>query len=94
MASSPSFDAFLNTLPAPGEGTLVTLLKGKPAATRFRLKSGSMEGVLCYSGYLLDGSGTPVATVSILVNGASASTSRLRKALEAVLSAISEEIPE
>ena len=94
MASSPSFDAFLNTLPTPGEGTLVTLLKGKPAATRFRLKSGSMEGVLCYSGYLLDGSGTPVATVSILVNGASASTSRLRKALEAVLSAISEEIPE
>jgi len=94
MTSSPAFDAFFSSLPTPGEGTLVTLLKGKPAATRYRLKSGSMEGVLCYSGYLLDGSGTPVATVSVLVNGATASTSRVRNALEAVLSTIAEEIPE
>ena len=94
MASSPAFDSFLSSIPTPGEGTLETLLKGKPAASRYRLKSGSMEGVLCYSGYLLDGSGTPVATVSVLVNGATASTSRVRKALETLLSTIAEEIPE
>ena len=91
MASSPDF---IGTLPTPGEGTLVTLLKNKPYASRYRLKSGSMEGVLCYSGYLLDGSGTPVATVSILVNGATASTAKLRKALEAVLGAVADEIPD
>ena len=49
---------------------------------------------LVQKGYLLDGSGTPVATVSVLVNGATASTSRVRKALETLLSTIAEEIPE
>lgn len=85
MISSPAFPAFLASIPTPGEGTLEPVLKNAPAKTRFRLKSGSMEGVLCYSGYLLDDDGTPVATLSILVNGATAKTAQVRKALEPIL---------
>lgn len=85
MTSSPAFPAFLASIPAPGEGTLVPVLKNNSFKNRFRLKSGSMGGVLCYSGYLLDDNGTPVATLSILVNGATAKTAQVRKALEAIL---------
>ncbi|MBO4340234.1 MAG: D-alanyl-D-alanine carboxypeptidase/D-alanyl-D-alanine-endopeptidase [Bacteroidales bacterium] len=93
MTSSPAFPAFLGSLPAPGEGTISPLLNGKACAARYRLKSGSMDGILCYSGYIIDSGGTPIATVSILVNGTTAPTSRVRKALESVLSIVAEEIP-
>lgn len=88
MASSPAFPAFLASIPAPGEGTLAPVLKNNPSKDRLRLKSGSMEGVLCYSGYLLDSGGTPVATISLLVNGSTAKTTQIRKALEAILEEI------
>ena len=80
--------AFLASLPKPGEGTIEPLLRKHPSKNRLRLKSGSMEGILCYSGYILDSNGTPVATVSLLVNGATVKTSRIRKALESILDAI------
>ena len=88
MTASPAFPAFLASLPMPGEGTLAPLLKNKSCKEQFRLKSGSMEGVLCYSGYLLGAHGIPIASVSILVNGAAAKTSQVRKALEALLEVI------
>ena len=56
MTSSPAFDVFLNSLPSPGfAGTLEYNMKGQPEALRSRVKvkSGSMEGVRCYSGYIL-----------------------------------------
>ena len=56
MTSSPAFDVFLNSLPSPGfTGTLEYNMKGQPEALRSRVKvkSGSMEGVRCYSGYIL-----------------------------------------
>ena len=56
MTSSPAFDVFLNSLPSPGfAGTLEYNIKGQPEALRSRVKvkSGSMEGVRCYSGYIL-----------------------------------------
>ena len=56
MADSPAFETFLNSLPSPGfTGTLEYNMKGQPAALRSRIKvkSGSMNGVRCYSGYIL-----------------------------------------
>lgn len=55
MESSPAFGAFLHSLPNPGsEGTVKTLLRKASPADRSRifLKSGSMDGILCYSGYV------------------------------------------
>ena len=88
MTSSPAFPAFLASLAAPGEGTLAPVLKNNPSKDRLRLKSGSMGGVLCYSGYLLGYDGTPVATISILTNGSTAKVTQVRNALEAVLEEI------
>lgn len=56
MTSSPAFGNFLESLPSPGfNGTLEYNMKGQPAALRSRIKvkSGSMNGVRCYSGYIL-----------------------------------------
>ena len=79
MQKSPAFPAFLESLPAPGQGTLnvVRLQDGQ----RIRMKSGSMDGVLCYSGYVLDSSGNPAYTFSILTNNATAKPQEVRPAL-------------
>ena len=83
MTRSRGFNAFLASLPKPGEGTVATLLPKLPAEkkARVRVKSGSMDGVLCYSGYILDESGNPKFVFSLMVNGATAKTAVLRDTL-------------
>ena len=56
MMSSPAYNDFLNSLPSPGfNGTLLYNMKSYPEELRSRIKvkSGSMNGVRCYSGYIL-----------------------------------------
>ena len=56
MMDSPCFEEYLWSLPYPGgNGTLNYNMKGQPEQlrSRFRIKSGSMNGVRCYSGYIL-----------------------------------------
>ena len=79
MRRSPAFDAFLGSLPAPGQGTL-NMIK-LPRGERVRMKSGSMDGVLCYSGYILDGAGRPVYAFSLLTNNALSPAREVRPAL-------------
>ena len=83
MTRSRGFNAFLASLPKPGEGTLAGLLPKLPVdrKARVRVKSGSMDGVLCYSGYILDESGNPKFVFSLMVNGATAKTAVLRDTL-------------
>ena len=90
MARSRGFDAFLASLPQPGEGTLNTLLpKLAPAQkARIRVKSGSMDGVLCYSGYILDEQGKPARIFSLMVNGATEKTAVLRETLGSLIEAM------
>ena len=90
MTRSRGFDAFLASLPQPGEGTLNTLLpKLTPAQkARIRVKSGSMDGVLCYSGYILDDQGKPARIFSLMVNGATAKTAALRETLGGLIEAM------
>ena len=87
MSRSRGFKAFLASLPKPGEGTVATLLPKLPAdkKARVRVKSGSMDGVLCYSGYILDESGNPKFVFSLMVNGATAKTAVLRDTLGALI---------
>ena len=79
--------AFLASLPSPGaEGsTLKSVLKGDPAeiTSRIRMKSGSMDGVLCYSGYILpsDGNAGNVIVFSIMTNNCTAPAASVRAAL-------------
>ena len=56
MMDSPCFDEFLYGLPIPGgDGSLNYNMKSYPLGlrSRIRVKSGSMNGVRCYSGYIL-----------------------------------------
>lgn len=87
MTRSRGFNAFLASLPKPGEGTLAGLLPNLPAdrKARVRVKSGSMDGVLCYSGYILDESGNPKFVFSLMVNGATAKTAVLRDTLGSLI---------
>ena len=79
MLHSPAAGDFLASLPAPGQGTLNMIrIKG---GERIRMKSGSMDGVLCYSGYILDASGAPAYTFSILTNNATAPVKEVRPVL-------------
>ena len=79
MQKSPAFDAFLASLPQPGEGTLSSIRF--PGCERVRMKSGSLSGVLCYSGYILDEAGKPAVTFSILTNNALVGASQVRPVL-------------
>jgi D-alanyl-D-alanine carboxypeptidase/D-alanyl-D-alanine-endopeptidase (penicillin-binding protein 4) len=90
MTRSKGFDAFLASLPQPGEGTLSTLLPKLPAdqKARIRVKSGSMDGVLCFSGYILDEEGKPSRIFSLMVNGATAKTAVLRETLGSLIEAM------
>lgn len=80
MKKSPAFPAFLGSLPAPGQGTLNVVKLGE-GAQRVRMKSGSMNGTLCYSGYILDEEGKPQYTFSILTNNATATNREVRPVL-------------
>ena len=90
---------FLGSLPRPGgKGTLEQMMQKESSAVkkRFRLKSGSMNGVLCYSGYILpsDGAsdaGANVIFVSIMTNNCSASAAKVRPLLEGLLLRIAAE---
>ncbi len=56
MMDSPCHQEFLNSLPIPGgNGTLSYNMKNYPQhiRSRIKVKSGSMNGVRCYSGYIL-----------------------------------------
>ena len=84
MRKSPAFGAFLSSLPAPGEGTLsVARLSRK--GERVRMKSGSMDGVLCYSGYILGPDGAPRYCFSLLTNNAIAPVGEVRTALMGIV---------
>ena len=84
MRDSPAFSAFLASLPVPGQGTLRSVkFEG---ADRVRMKSGSMGGVLCYSGYILDQEGRPAVTFAFFTNNATAPVSQVKAVMLRALS--------
>ncbi len=55
MSSTPVARQYFLCLSGPGRGTMASRLKDQPDAvkSRIRMKSGSMNGVVCFSGYIL-----------------------------------------
>ena len=92
MAGSPEYATFRKALPQPGQGTLAGRLPKIDQATRKRIfmKSGSMNGVRCYSGYILSSDGKPEKTIvfSIMINNATATQSSLCAATDALITAL------
>ena len=88
IQKSAAFPAFLASIPKPGEGTLSMIRF--PGSDRVLMKSGSITGALCYSGYILDANGKPAVTFSILTNNSLAGTSEVRRALVQLIQKLAE----
>ena len=96
MTTLPVWDAFFASLPVPG--TKGTLEDRFPKATqefrdRIHVKTGSMNGVRCFSGYILSADGDPEHTIvfSLLVNNCPASSYLMVPPMDAIIEAIAAE---
>jgi len=89
MTDSPGYGSFLASLPSPGgNGTLNYNMKGQPSALRNRIKvkSGSMDGVRCYSGYILpEDPGSETIVFSIMTNNCTAPIWQARPLLDKIM---------
>lgn len=94
MMSSPAYADYLYSLPYPGgNGTLQFNMKSYPEElrTRIRVKSGSMNGIRCYSGYVLPReNGGKTIIFSILTGNSTASTWKVRQLLDKLMATIAE----
>ena len=96
MMTLPVWEPFFASLPVPG--TKGTLEDRFPKATqefrdRIHMKTGSMNGVRCFSGYILAADGDPAHTVifSVLVNNCPERSFQLGPPLDAIIEAIAAE---
>lgn len=90
MMHSPAFEEYVESLPHPGgEGTLQFNLKNHPADIRARIKakSGSMNGIRCYSGYIIPTQGAKDETVifSILTGNCTSPSWKVRPLLDKLM---------
>ena len=87
---SPYFNEFYNSLPLAGKtGTLKPLFKGSAAEGKLRAKSGTINHVKAYAGYVTSASGRDIA-FSMVANGFSGTSSQARAKLEKLMIALSE----
>ena len=90
MMSSPHFEEYAESLPSPGKpGTLSYNMKNYPESIKERIlvKSGSMNGVRCYSGYVIptEGCKDDCIIFSILVNNCTSPTWQVRPLLDKIM---------
>ncbi len=93
MMSSPCFEDYIETLPSPGSrGTLSANMSGSPAAmkARIKVKSGSMNGIRCYTGYIIPTEGCKEDTIifSIMVNNCTSPTWKIRPLLDKIMATL------
>lgn len=96
MMALPVWNAFFDSLPVPGEkGTLENRFDKAPQEfkDRIHMKSGSMNGVRCFSGYILASDGDPKKTIifSLLTNNCTASSYQATPILDSMIEAIAAE---
>lgn len=90
MMESPVYETYVKSLPSPGgPGTLGYNMKNHPSELKARIhaKSGSMNGVRCYSGYILPGDGNKDNTIifSIMVNNCTAPSWKVRPLMDKMM---------
>lgn len=95
MQSSPEFQSFRRSLPKPGSGTLSSRMTTAPEEARSRvyMKSGSMNGVRCFSGYILARNGRPEDTIvfSFLTNNTVVAASRMNFIIDKTVTLMAEQ---
>jgi D-alanyl-D-alanine carboxypeptidase/D-alanyl-D-alanine-endopeptidase (penicillin-binding protein 4) len=95
MMHSPAFEAYVESLPSPGDnGTLKFNMKSYPEELRSRIKvkSGSMNGIRCYSGYIIPTEGTKEETIifSIMTSNCTSPTWKVRPMLDKLMATLAE----
>jgi D-alanyl-D-alanine carboxypeptidase/D-alanyl-D-alanine-endopeptidase (penicillin-binding protein 4) len=90
MMDSPYFKTYLASLPYPGgNGTLKGNMQNEPKSTRVRIraKSGSMNGVRCYSGYIMpkDGTQKDIIIFSAMINNSTAPSWKTRNLMDSIM---------
>ena len=92
MARQPEYSRFRQSLPQPGQGTLATRLsKADPTLKkRVYMKSGSMNGIRCFCGYVTPADGRNENTIvfSVMINNATATSATLNPLIDQLLTAI------
>ena len=95
MTKSSSYKDFLSSLPQAGSGTLASRLRSAPDSvrSRVRMKSGSMNGVRCFCGYILPSDGKPENTIvfSIMTNNTVVASSRMNFIMDRIITLLAEE---
>lgn len=96
MSREREASVYYRSLPTPGaKGTLESKIHSclGPFAGRLRMKSGSMNGILCYSGYIFPLSGEESDTIvfSILTNNTSTKLSRVAPSIDAIIEALAQQ---
>ena len=94
MARTQEGEMYIHSLPQPGVGTLQPRMQKAPREIKSRIymKSGSMNGVRCFSGYVLpsDGGLEDAVVFSVLVNNVSRGSSTIMTLLDSMILAIAE----
>lgn len=92
MATRDCFRDYLMSLPQPGKGTLIMRMRETPAPVRERIymKSGSMNGVRCFSGYVMpsDGEDGDIIVFSVLTNNIIAHSHDVFESIDSIIAAI------
>ena len=95
MTKTQSYKDFLSSLPQAGSGTLASRMRSAPESVRnrVRMKSGSMNGVRCFSGYILSSDGKPENTIvfSIMTNNTVVPSSRINFIMDRIITLLAEE---
>ena len=89
MMESPAFGDYIETIGQPGNPHYESRLKGEKAALKERvhLKSGSMDGVRCFSGYIEPsvGSKSDAIVFSIMTNNAIVPASKVDPIIDRII---------
>lgn len=88
MSVSKNYDAYLKTLPIAGKsGTLAGLCRDQPGQGRIIAKSGTMDKIKSYAGYVNSKSGKKIAFAIVVTNFTTSSSNVVGK-MESVLNAL------
>ena len=95
MTGAKYWEDFLASLPQAGSGTLASRLRSAPESvrSRVRMKSGSMNGVRCFCGYILPSDGTPENTIvfSVMTNNTVVASSKINFIMDRIITLLAEE---
>lgn len=86
LDNSPYINEYISMFPVAGvSGTLRSFLKGTDLEGRLVAKTGSVNGVQCYAGYMLNEYDMPTHVVVVMVNGFNCGRAALKSNIENLL---------